>query len=86
MSTPPPSVEGEVGSGAGPVQVRVLQLGRRVLSHSGPPGLTVQGALDAVGLSAGTGLDVRVNGGPAAIETVLCDGDVVTLIPRIKGG
>jgi molybdopterin converting factor small subunit len=64
----------------------VLQLGRRVLSHVGPPGLTVQATLDAVGLAAATGLDVRVNGTPAGGEAVLRDGDVVTLIPRIKGG
>jgi molybdopterin converting factor small subunit len=66
--------------------VRVLQLGRRVLTHAGATGLTVQGTLDALGLSAATGTDVRVNGRPATGDSPLADGDVVTLIPRIKGG
>jgi molybdopterin converting factor small subunit len=79
-TTPQPSTD------AGPVRVRVLQLGRRVLGHSGALGLTVQGTLDALGLSAAMGVDLRVNGRPADGERVLSDGDVVTLIPRIKGG
>jgi molybdopterin converting factor small subunit len=31
-------------------------------------------------------MDLRVNGVPADGETPLRDGDVVTIIPRIKGG
>ncbi len=69
-----------------PVRVRILQLGRRVLEHAGPPGLTLAAALQEVGLAAAEGLDVRVNGTPAEGSRVLQDGDVVTLIPRIKGG
>ena len=68
------------------VRVRILQLGRGVREHAGPPGLTLGAALGAVGLAGATGLDVRVNGAPAEGDTVLRDGDVVTLIPRIKGG
>lgn len=68
------------------IRVRVLQLGRRVLQHTGPVGLTVAAALEAVGLGPAEGLDLRVNGASAEQGTVLQDGDVVTLIPRIKGG
>lgn len=68
------------------IRVRVLQLGRRVLQHTGPAGLTVAAALEGVGLGAAEGLDLRVNGASAGQDTVLRDGDVVTLIPRIKGG
>jgi hypothetical protein len=66
--------------------VRVLQLGRRVLGYAGAAGLTVQEALDALGMSVAAGVDLRVNGRPATGASVLSDGDVVTLIPRIKGG
>jgi molybdopterin converting factor small subunit len=68
------------------VRVRVLQLGRRVVEHTGAPGLTVSSAIEAVGLTNTQGLDLRVNGTPAEGATALRDGDVVTLIPRIKGG
>ena len=68
------------------VRVRILQLGRRVIEHAGGPGLTVGSALEAVGLAAAEGLDLRVNGAPAEGATLLRNGDVVTLIPRIKGG
>jgi sulfur carrier protein ThiS len=68
------------------VRVRILQLGRRVVEHVGRPDLTVASALQAVGLSAATGMDVRVNGAPTEEHAVLRDGDVVTIIPRIKGG
>ena len=73
-------------AGTGPVRVRVLQLGRRVLSHAGAAGLTVQEAVAGVGLATTTGLDIRVNGAAATTDTVLHNGDVVTLIPRIRGG
>lgn len=66
--------------------MRVLQLGRRVLSFAGDPGLTVGVAVAGVGLATAAGLDVRVNGSPATADTLLRDGDVVTLIPRIRGG
>lgn len=81
-SSQPPSTDPR----AAPVRVRVLQLGRRVMSYTGVAGLTVQDALDGVGLTAATGLDVRVNGAAATGTVLLEDGDVLTLIPRIKGG
>lgn len=68
------------------VRVRILQLGRRVIEHVGGPGLTVATALDAVGLAEVQGLDLRVNGAPAEGGAILRAGDVITLIPRIKGG
>jgi molybdopterin converting factor small subunit len=68
------------------IRVRVLQLGRRVMQHTGAPGITIERLLEEVGLTAAPGLDVRVNGRSAPLENTLNDGDVVTLIPRIKGG
>lgn len=68
------------------IRVRVLQLGRRVLEHSGPPGLTVDVALEATGMAPGPGMELRVDGAPAGGATELQDGQVITIIPRIKGG
>jgi sulfur carrier protein ThiS len=77
-----------VSGEAADVRVRVLQLGRRVMQHSGPAGLTLAEALNGVGLSAQQleGMDLRVNGTTAEPTTVLRDRDTVTIIPRIKGG
>jgi sulfur carrier protein ThiS len=76
-----------MGSTDARVRVRILQLGRRVLDHQAVAGTTLAGVLAEVGLSsAPAGLDVRVNGAPAEPGRVLAEGDVVTLIPRIKGG
>lgn len=69
-----------------PVRVRVLQLGRSVMDYAGQPGLQVSSALDGVGLVAAPGMDIRVNGTPADGATELRNGDIVTIIPRIKGG
>lgn len=68
------------------VRVRILQLGRRVIDHTGRPGLTVGSTIEAVGITAAEGMDLRVNGAPAEDATPLRNGDVVTIIPRIKGG
>ena len=68
------------------MKVRILQLGRRVLDYEAEEGTTLQGALTAAGVAAGQGMDVRVNSHPAIPEAVLVNGDVVTVIPRIKGG
>jgi hypothetical protein len=68
------------------MRVRILQLGRQVIDHRGQVGETVDTALAAVGLEVAPGVDIRVNGMAAHGATALHDGDVVTLIPRIKGG
>ena len=68
------------------MRVRILQLGRQVIEYRGHPGATVATALAAVALQVGPGVDIRVNGVAANGTTTLRDGDVVTLIPRIKGG
>lgn len=68
------------------IRVRILQLGRQVIDHRGHIGQTVAEALTATGLQIGPGMDLRVNGAPADGDSPLRDGDVVTIIPRIKGG
>ena len=69
------------------MQVRILQLGQRVISHATLDGATLGRVLAEVGLSPPPrGVDIRVNGRAAGDDNTLADGDVVTLIPRIKGG
>ena len=68
------------------MRVRILQLGRQVIEYRGQSGQTVALALAAKAVQVGPGVDIRVNGMAADGTTTLRDGDVVTLIPRIKGG
>ena len=50
-------------------------------------GTTLGAALEEAGFDPrGPGVDVRVNAAAYDASYVLRDGDVVTLIPRIKGG
>jgi sulfur carrier protein ThiS len=67
------------------ISVRVVQLGRGVVQYSGDDGVDVEATLTEVGLSV-QGMEVRVNGTPAALDHLLRDGDLVTVIPMIKGG
>ncbi len=70
-----------------PLRVRILQLGRRVVEHSTAAGATVATVLEEAGFGqTPAGLDVRVNGAAAEGTRPLRDGDVITLVPRIKGG
>jgi len=68
------------------VKVRILQLGRMVLDYEGQAGATLEAVLGAVNVTAGQGMDLRINSQPATLDSVLNEGDVVTIIPRIKGG
>lgn len=46
---------------------------------------TVKGALDVASLKIGSHDEVRVNGNPAGLDTVVNNGDVVLLTPQVKG-
>ena len=71
---------------ASEIRVRILQLGRQVIDYRTEAGQTVGAALAATGIQVGPGMDLRVNGAPATEGTGLRDEDIVTIIPRIKGG
>jgi molybdopterin converting factor small subunit len=73
-------------AGTDEMRVRILQLGRQVIEYRGQVGETVAATLTALALEVGPGVDIRVNGMAAHGATTLHDGDVLTLIPRIKGG
>jgi hypothetical protein len=67
------------------MNVRIVQLGRGVYKYEAQDGATIADGLEAAGISV-EHMDVRVRGRPAQVEDLLRDGDLVTVIPLIKGG
>jgi sulfur carrier protein ThiS len=67
------------------MDIRIVQLGKGIVRFAVRPGLTLADALAEVGIDAG-GLDVRVNGKDVEATASLGPGDLVTLVPRVKGG
>jgi sulfur carrier protein ThiS len=67
------------------VKVRVVQLGRGVIDCEVEAGTTVAGVLSSNGVPL-DGMEVRVNGGAAELDHGLGDGDLITVVPLIKGG
>lgn len=68
-----------------PINVRIVQLGKGVFQYAGATGATVETGLTAAEVPT-SGMEVRVNGRPASGQQPLQDGDLVTVIPLIKGG
>lgn len=67
------------------IKVRIVQLGKGIFEYVAEPGVTVGAGLTRAGIDA-TRMEVRVSGRRATLDTPLTDGDLVTIIPRIKGG
>jgi sulfur carrier protein ThiS len=67
------------------IKVRVVQLGRGVLDCDVEAGTTVRGVLSSNGVPL-DGMEVRVNGGGAELDHGLSEGDLLTVVPLIKGG
>ena len=67
------------------INVRIVQLGRGVFKYAADEGATIADGLEAAGIKV-EHMDVRVRGKPAKVEDALRDGDLVTVIPLIKGG
>jgi putative ubiquitin-RnfH superfamily antitoxin RatB of RatAB toxin-antitoxin module len=65
--------------------VKVARLGTAVQELALTDGATVNAALESADLSV-ENEDIRVNNGSASVTTVLKDGDIVTLVPKVKGG
>jgi len=74
---------------AEPTFVKVAQLGKAVkevyLEANGMTP-TVRDALRAAEITVPSGHAPRVSGEAATLDTALEDGDVVTLVPSVKGG
>jgi sulfur carrier protein ThiS len=67
------------------VNVRIVQLGKGVLSYQADDGATIQDALESAGVPTAT-MEIRVGGRRVELTERLKDGDLVTAIPRIRGG
>ena len=65
--------------------VKVARLGTAVQELALTDGSNVQQALEAAGLEV-ENEDIRVNSNTASNTTVLHEGDIVTLVPKVKGG
>jgi sulfur carrier protein ThiS len=67
------------------ISVQVASVGGSSRSLHARGGITLGDLLKQAGINP-TGHDIRVNGPAASLDHVLEDGDVVTIIPKIRGG
>jgi sulfur carrier protein ThiS len=67
------------------MRVKVVQLGRGVLNSDLEAGATVQDALSSQRIPF-DGMEVRVNSEPTTLDHPLREGDLVTVVPLIRGG
>jgi molybdopterin converting factor small subunit len=67
------------------VTVRIVQLGKRVFNYVADDGSTVGEGLAAAGIPV-EHMEIRVRGVATTLDQALADGDLVTVIPKIKGG
>ena len=65
--------------------VKVARLGTAVQELALTSSASVQDALDAADLAV-ENEDIRVNNSASTATTVLHEGDIVTLVPKVKGG
>ena len=67
--------------------IKIVQLGKQVYNYSGTAPCTVGEALIAAQVSIDhLRTDIRLNGESAAGNTPLKNGDIITVLPPIKGG
>jgi hypothetical protein len=67
------------------IKVKIVQLGKGVLHWDLEDPVPVEASLIKLGITGG-GMDLHVNGRSPQPGQKLQDGDLVTIIPRIKGG
>ena len=67
------------------ITVKVARLGTTVQEVALNDGASVQDALIAAGLTV-DGEDIRVNSSNAGLNDEVEDGDIITLVPKVKGG
>jgi hypothetical protein len=65
--------------------VKIAKLGSKVVELYVEDGTTLAQALEVAEMSA-EGFEPRVNGAIARETTVLTDGAIITMVPKIKGG
>ncbi len=70
-----------------PIKVKVIQLGKKIFQYEGRPQNTVGDALKTAGVIIDhLRSDIRLNGHVVTQNTTLHDGDIVTVLPPVKGG
>jgi hypothetical protein len=71
----------------GPIKIRIVQLGKQVFNYEGSAPCTIAEALKAAQVTIDhLRTDIRLNGETAAGSTLLANGDIITVLPPIKGG
>ena len=65
--------------------VKVARLGTAVSQVAVSEDARVQDALDAAGLSIDNE-DVRLNGHSSSVNDLIGDNDLITIVPKVKGG
>ena len=65
--------------------IKVAKVGSKVSEVALDTGATVGDALKAAGMTE-TGFEIRLNGAPSNTAAIVRNGDIVTLVPQIKGG
>ena len=77
----PRDIKGGEGSA-----VRLVQLGKQIQSFRVPEGGTLEQALSMGDIATKDGMDIRVNGKKVALNHTLQEGDLITIVPFIRGG
>jgi len=68
------------------ITVKVARLGTAVQEVALNEGASVQAALSAAGLEIGGSEEIRINESTAGLNDEVEDSDIVTLVPKVKGG
>lgn len=68
------------------IMVKVAPLGKTVTEVLIPAGSNVKAALVASGNTAGGFEDLRKNGKPTSQSDGVTAGDIITIVPAIRGG
>lgn len=68
------------------ITVKVARLGTAVQEVALGEGASVQAALNAASLELGGSEEIRINESTASLTDEISDGDIVTLVPKVKGG
>ena len=68
------------------ITVKVARLGTAVQEVALEDGASVQAALNAASLELAGSEEIRINESTSSLTDELDDGDIVTLVPKVKGG
>ncbi len=70
-----------------PIKIRIVQLGKQVFNYEASAPCTIAEALQAAEVHIDhLRTDIRLNGEAATSATPLTNGDIITVLPPIKGG